>query len=336
MHDDNDTLLHVVSARMALTWKAFKDAFETLYMAHPLSLDTENSGLPNWALYQTARALDQLGHCDFSWTASGNQVFAAPPVLARLPIAGLPQAVLTGARAPKTLTMVRQVCHAHAQPVRVYEHPQKDQTPGVPARIALQADTHEALEEVALALNIPYANKPPAWALTACTASLNHYLDTRPAPKSGELVGWEDRADFQIESLWFGGQYSSAPNVRLSRYTHPITSRSHFFLWQEGQRIEVDRSWGIYSVLSTVGHHVCLYDRKRFMFATPIRAPLPRLLARSLCLCSGYAPTIAALHPPSLPDIGKFHVYRWVPPEIAQSVVDKMNQCLIDQDIEIA
>ena len=101
----------MVSSKVGRRWREFKNAFEYLYLNTP-GTDGEaiESEIPSWAVNKTARALDILGHCDLEFSQSGRRVHAAPPVLARLPIAGLPQAVLTGSRSPKTIPSVKEAC----------------------------------------------------------------------------------------------------------------------------------------------------------------------------------------------------------------------------------
>ena len=101
---NSDRLLYILSAKLDLSWTAFKSAFAALYPSIASVRDLEKQNINNKRL-EVVRSLESLGHCDFDFT--GNRVYVAPPALVRLPCAGFPQAVLAGARSPQTLEQIK-------------------------------------------------------------------------------------------------------------------------------------------------------------------------------------------------------------------------------------
>jgi hypothetical protein len=73
---DSDQLLYVISAKKEMPWASFKEAFDYLYTLQAASSSAEPEGI-NYKRFQTVRAHDSLGHCDFEFSENGSQVYAA-------------------------------------------------------------------------------------------------------------------------------------------------------------------------------------------------------------------------------------------------------------------
>jgi len=69
------------------------------------------------------------------------------------------------------------------------------------------------------------------------------------------------------------------------------------------------------------------YDAPRRLFAVPVKVPLPRLLARALCLCSGMPPLQIDLE--RVFGSREFTVFTDVPSEVAFKVADKLGSALV-------
>jgi hypothetical protein len=65
-----------------------------------------------------------------------------------------------------------------------------------------------------------------------------------------------------------------------------------------------------------------------FLIGVPATMPLPRLLARCLCLCSGLPPVIGGGHAWAGSSAVSTRYYRRVPPQIAELVANKLDQQL--------
>lgn len=327
--DESDLLLYVLSARGEMAWHTFKEIFEALFLR---LASTRTAGVRDvkFRRFQTRRALDALGHCDFAFNVSRGRVLVAPPVLARLPRSGLPEAVLAGSRSPRTIPRLREVAREHDALVSVES--QKDLVL-VPPRASVQTATVEDLREIATALRIEFTETPSAWALLHASASLDGEIAACHWQAETSL-NWR-RKDFDPTALQFTGRQSPAEPARLVRYTDPKRQTRRHYLTRGGQRALIDREWGCYAVLQAYDLHVLAYDRRQFVMAVPASAPLPPLLARTLALCSGFAPSFLPAHAVSWqgPERRGFDVYRLIPPHIAQEVASKLGQSLVPQEI---
>ena len=96
-----ELLLHVITARGALSWSAWREAYESV-----AGTADERLGLPSG---QASRMLDNLGHIEVASTNNELRLAAAPAMLSRLPRLGLPTAILSGGRSPQT---ERKLCEA--------------------------------------------------------------------------------------------------------------------------------------------------------------------------------------------------------------------------------
>jgi hypothetical protein len=331
VYRSEDLLLYVLSARGETSWPAFKKVFDSLFTlrarAAPDDVPQER--------HRTIQMLDALGHCDTDFGPEGSRIYAAPPCLARLPVSGLPQAVLAGSRSPATLDRVAQTCRAARNLVSLQVEQQHAKALFVPPRVLLQADSVQQLRGVARSLNITMEVEPPSWKLLYFSASLDEYLASRQR-QEGTEPNW-NRSDFDAERLHFA-QSLPPRRVRLSRYRDPVRGTHTYLLWQGASYCQVNPTWGRYAVLRDAQANVLAYDRQRYLLAVPAGVPLPRLLARSLTLCSGFS--AAVVQRLELPDIHTdalaVNVYNAVPPQFAEATARKLDQALAACDINIS
>ena len=144
-----------------------------------------------------------------------------------------------------------------------------------------------------------------------------------------DKLNWEER-QFDIAHLHFSLSHSSG-DVQLIRYTHPSRQYPIHYLWRGTDATRVNPDWGRFAVLKEAGLSVLHYDRATCAVIVPATVPLPKLLARSLCLCSGLVPDIipssAVINSPVSSLL--FRVYPEVPYEFAKTVAAKLDQALI-------
>jgi hypothetical protein len=328
MSKDSDQLLYVVSAKNEMSWASFKEAFNYLYTLQVDSIDRERDGIKS-KRFQTVRALDALGHCDFDFNE--NKVYAAPPVLVRLPCAGFPQAILTGARSPQTIEKLSDACKSIGHHINLEVTEQPGEFVLVPRRVAVQAEDVGELEAIAKSLGIAFMETPSAWSLLHFAASVDDYSATLQWSNDPELTTWK-RQTFDPNSLQFLSLQET--DIRLSQYSHPSRNIQTHYLWQDGRCTEIDRDWGRYVVLKALRRNVLVYDQRRFIMAVPIGAKLPGLLERVLTLCSGYVATFVERLPFS-PEIRGFNLFRAIPPQIAEMTVNKLGQTVSIHSLDI-
>jgi hypothetical protein len=152
----------------------------------------------------------------------------------------------------------------------------------------------------------------------------------------GEQLTWVKK-DFDLRTLRFRFEPADDDSFRLTRYVNPTKGTYLHRLSRDGHYAIVDCDWGRYAVLGEHGRNVLFYDERQKALAVPSSAPLPKLLARSLALCSGYPPrTIpsAQLAWASL-ETYAYDVFRWVPVQIAEIVANCVGQTIIPHPMEI-
>lgn len=331
MLKSTDELLYVISIKKKISWEEFNKFLELLYNRHQNGNFDENKIKNN--RNKVVNFLQALGHCEFDFCDKNRKVYAAPPVLVRLPLLDSAQAILAGARTPQTINKLRDSCQYFGEHIKVVitEQPEPILTP---ARICIQAKDVAELQEIANVLKIEFSDTPPAWSILHFAASLEDYL----AP-----LKWEKMAELKtLKKGTFDPIYckftesDTEVNTRLSEYKHPNTQQNIYYLWQEEKCAEVNRDWGRYVIFKELGINVIIYDKISCILAIPAGARPPKLLERALTLCSGYVP----VYKPNLPDykseIRGFYLYRNIPPRMAEITAAKLGQTFSYQSLSLA
>lgn len=333
MSETSEKLLYVISAKKELAWLSFKETFDYLYNLETgvREENTDKDGIKN-KRFQVIRALDSLGHCDFNFSDDGSRVYAAPPVLVRLPCTGFPQAILAGARSPATIAQLSEACQSVGHHIKLEVTEQSSELGLIPKRVAVQAEDVGELRAIGNFLEIPFLETPSAWYVLHFAASLDDYLATLEWYNDTEL-NWQSKT-FDPIYLQFQSIKETDCPIRLSEYSHPSRNTKVYYLWQDEKCAEIDLDWGRYAVLKALRRNVLIYDKCRFTMAVPASAKLPRLLERALTLCSGYAPKYEKM-PRVLPPIQGFKLFSAIPPQIAEMTAAKSGQTLLQQSLSI-
>ncbi len=289
MYEFGDALLFTLSAWRHCTWRQFRRAFDDLharFLATGGAVATDDDA---YVRSNTARLLDSLGHCDSLFDpGGGGSVLVAPSVLARLPVAGLPRAVLCGSRSPETLEAFQRAKERAGGSVQVRDGSQGSLNAFAPTRIEVQAVSDAAMGKLSADVGVIYVSEPPAWSLAQFSGSLESFLGLLRWRTRPDLT-WA-RADFDPAGLRFAGERDSEALI-LSRYQDPVSGRWSFWLRRGDECAEIDDpSWGRYAVLAEHRRRVLQFDAATGELAVPASSPLPRLIARAATLASGYAP----------------------------------------------
>jgi hypothetical protein len=242
-------------------------------------------------------------------------------------------AILAGVRSPDTRPDIENACAVTRCQLTV--SPQSSDVAFVPARFLIEAETEEALHELARSLDVHFDPRPSAWVIACFAATLDNYLGHVPWRDDGEL-NWQ-RKEFSCERIRFQSGRSSGA-AALTRYTNPKRSTVLHIFKRAGKFAEVDCDWGRYAILHETGLNMLVYDEKKQLFAVPSGAPLPRLFARSLGLCSGLAPVFLSKDEAGWvsPESAGFDVFRAVPSSIAHLVAEKLGQSLVPLPVKLA
>lgn len=329
MYEGGDILLYSLSAWRETTWVAFKKCFDEVHRRHVVASHRVEQETASYLRWRALRLLSLLGHVDlrFEGQVKGITVAAAPPALAALPGFGIRRAVLCGARSPITAGELRRA--AVQEGAAISAHSQISLNPHAPARVEVRAEGDERIQAVAERMGIPYLSQPPAWTMAQAAMSLDEYYQNL-AWSGGEDLNWY-REDFNVCSLRFQPAEESSANARFSRYQDPATTIWRYRLWKEGQFGEIEPDWGRYTILNACSKRVVQYDPAKREVLVPLGTPLPALLARSLGLCSGYAPRTDWRRVKKGLDLSaRYEVFRDVPPSIFREVEGKAGQQIVE------
>ena len=329
MYEGGDILLYALSAWRETTWEAFKKCFDEVHRRHVVSSHRVEQDTAAYHRWRALRMLSSLGHVDVRFEGQGRGIIiaAAPPALAALPGFGIRRAVLCGARSPSTTGELRQA--AELEGAVTSARSQTSLSPHAPERVEVSAEGDERIQAIAERMGIPYLDLPPAWTMAQAATSLDQYCQDLAWAEEEEL-NWH-REDFNVCSLRFQLAIEPSPKTRLSRYQDPVTTIWRYRLWKDGQFREVEPDWGRYAILSACSKRVVQYDPGKRDALIPMGTPLPALLARSLGLCSGYAPRTGQRRVQGglgLPD--RYEVFGDVPPSIFRVVAGKAGQSIVE------
>jgi len=257
------------------------------------------------------RALIALGHCNP--TPDGG-LAALPAHLAELPRAGLPQALLCGARTPGTqpgaagaAARAGAQLHVQAQPFRL-----------APARLLLTGASRRTLRQVAATLGLEYRPTPAAWAALSGDRETQQTQQEKLSWAASAELNWP-RRDFDTDSCTFSSpQEGAGRDWRLSSYLHPDTQQPRYVLWKGERSAQTDRDWGRYLALYHRRRTVLGYSPEARTAWSPTSAPLPAPLARALAQCTGLLP---ASRPHPMGDaVSRWDIHEGVPPDVFEEV----------------
>jgi hypothetical protein len=327
-----DRLLYAISSRGVMNVSFFEDAFNALF---PIKIEGQKEINYAALMLQTIRFLDALGHCEFDYEK--RKIYICPPALVLLPTSGLPKAVLTGARSPGLLSRIKDVARQYQDSVAYNYVRQVNNYSLIPAAVYLEAIDKKHIVQVASAVGIKCeTGEPAAWCIMNFSAGLDGVRGTIDY-KERDDFNWPKRI-FSLKNLAFDKFFTQNEGLRRVEYTNPKDQQKLHWLWDGSVACEVDRDWGRYLILGSNNVNVILYDEKRFLFAVPATVPLPRLTARALTLCTGFAPAEARL--PGQPVRGipadcSFYIYHAVMPPVAALAAQKLGQTPVKLNLEV-
>jgi hypothetical protein len=329
MSSAGDLVLFAITATGPMSWRSYSRAYDAL-LSDLADLEADAAGHnPGRRKRRALALLDALGHCEMVYSSGSSVITAAPAVLARLPLTGFPKAVLAGARQPSTIPAVIDACTKSVNVSVSIDDPSGRVRIPVPTRVELQAESDDELGAVARRLGIAYLPTPPAWLISSASATLDDVL-ARLEWKADPELNWV-RREFDPQAIRFTPSAPSCPaSLRLTRYQHRVKPDQLFLLWRGEESARIDARWGRYAVLAAANRRVLLYDEQRHRLAVPAGAPLPRLLGRALCLCSGWPPDFVPATLLRSRQAGSWGVdlYSAVSPEIADCISEKAGQRL--------
>ena len=321
MSADPNRLLFVISGRGSMTWADYCEAVDFLSASSPGRGWTTDGTATRSGLLQ---CLEALGHCDAHYDGGQSTIAAAPPALCRLPRLGLPVVALTGARCPKTQEQLTKAVEVQGGAIQIITERHPGPLGLMPDTILVKSGSEDALAEFSATLGLRCPHIPPAWTLVNWCGTLSEYEATLNY-RIPERLNWT-RYDFCVKSHVFIRTLSES-HPRYSRYLNPTTGLPVHVFFGDDSGAEVDLNWGRYLLLNARGITVTAYDQRRYRLCIPVKTPLPSVIARSICLCSGKPPvhrSAEALVRGS--ECKDWLIFEGVPPQIAVAALSKVGQ----------
>lgn len=283
MASEPDQLIFALTGLRESSWSKFKLVVDAVYVG-----STAETGDTGWGYerFAAARTLDALGHVEFTSQRQDRWLVVAPPVMAMLPVPGLPRAILCGARSGSLVQHIKEVIGTLNASVEPRVRDQRGRNRFAPSVIELQSVDLTDLKRIAEHLRLRFQEVPPAWLLAELAGGMDEYDDLLEWSDEPELT-WR-REDFNPDRLAFT-HATGSDAIRLSRYQHPRRPLRRYEFWQGAQHALVDPAWGRFLVLRDRGRSVLRYVHQSSTLEVEGALPLPRLLARSVTLCSGLA-----------------------------------------------
>lgn len=328
----SDTLVYAMSSKGSMKIEWFNELFRYVYFP---SIEQAEESFEVDIRRQTIRILDSLGFCEFDFNK--RMIYMCKPALILLPFFGLPRTVLVGARSPALIEELRTAVKIHRNKASLKYFRNFGINTTIPTTLCIEAIDVETIHEIAKEARIACKTScPAAWALANISSSFDAIKGSLRFESKAE-PNWKRRI-FSKKRLVFSGFRNENSASFLAEYKDPVSQQLHHWLWKDGASAPVGRDWGRYVFLALEGVNILLYDEKLQKFAVPVTVPLPCILARTVSLCTGTAPSLAVTSPNRIGGVPPGHsiqVYSGIPNVIAKLVASKLSQKLIYTHFEI-
>lgn len=303
-------LLFWLSARREGSWQRFREAVEEL---HSATDETDAGDTNEFPLHQQLRLdLERLAHVEFFASDCKKGWRVVPPTLAAHQVPDGVRAVLCGARSPALCERV--ICAAKNLGCETIE------SSSTPEMIRVVAADAPALAELAADTGVCFQPDAPL-------AILSHLPPCDPPARKGKQTEFPVGVDWNIHEFdtqalcWQATDHRGAQTVHtgLFRFTHRYQRPCYFLRWL-GATFTLPRAIAVYALLRRNRRELLRYDATARTLDLPAICRPPRLLERSLVLCSG--------SPPVFSTTTARLTYTDVPPEIARFAAELLRQGL--------
>ena len=290
------------------------------------------------------RYLDGMGYCEFDFEK--NKVYPCKPSIICLPGGPFKRVVLTGSRSEQIIKDLKDFVEINKQNLDVEFKKQSiftfSETNGFqpiasfPSSIVIESREPLLLDELARKIRAQiFLDSPASWILANFSISLEEYRKNIKTVISREL-DWPRRF-FSVDLLQFRRPFRDQKPDGLVEYINDRNNARVYYFWSDGLASNIDKDWGRFHVLATHQKKIVLYDFQSHNLVIPSTTPLPRILFRSLVLCSGQLPipVKTKIKKGDIPEGSLVEIYSGVPPEYADIISIKLSQQLVNAKIKI-
>jgi len=309
---DPDSLLHVLSARSRVTLPTLREICSALE-----ATSAQNGNADSLRTYKLSRCLDMLGHVEYLQQGRSSAVVVAPACLARLPVIERQVYVLCGARSAAAAEEIGKFTVSGRKVVQVALSSRKGfPDPLLPTRVVVEFEDAEKAQALGAAFGIEVGATAASWSMACLSASCQDFEAS---------LGWRPRTLRNEELKFYDPEKCGfVPSSHDSQGLGMRLDDPSFVCIVRGAQEAVvqDLDWARYWAHAEAGTSCLRYDPARRLFAAPANLPLPRLIARSLALCSGHPPVQTKLRLGF--GLDQWLVFRDVPKEISLKVTEKL------------
>jgi len=321
-----------LSSKRVLSTEEFYKAFE-FYFSKEFD---ERDLSPNFNLTRTKRSAlnfyDYIGLLDYDY--ENKKIVINPPQLIFIPSAKGKKVLLIGGRDKSLIKEMIVKANKYDLEIKIKKQFPSNEFLLLPDIITIDSFSNQRngawetnLMEFSKEEKIKFSRDYfPQIALTEFSANIEEY------EKSLELIdendyGWA-RKIFNPSSLRYEQDENKNFDRSFSLNEYKLNEYTYYNkLWKDGKCFSVDKNWGRYLALKYYKKNVIMFDGRRKRVAIPIETPLPRLLAESMMLLSGFAPEFLKM------DEKYYRVFENIPGIFTENLFYKLGQRPINKEL---
>lgn len=327
-HSEGNILLSYLTLKGTTTAQDFYTVFEFLHSKY-LGNKSQNENF-NYSKIKKASLnfFDYLGYLDYEYETKS--IVVNPPQLIFIPANKGRKVLLIGGRDSSLMNAIIETAPKHHLQVEITRQFQSNEDLMLPDVITLKSfgnhsDSFGEKNLIAFAKELNIKFNPAELvqvSLQHFCSDISDYEKDTFSNRETELT-YEDWAKyiFNPGTLKLDKSFSENFDKDFTMLEYRLRPwEFHHRLWVNQKCYDIDKNWGKYLVLKHHNKDVILYDRNKEKVAIPPELPLPRLLAESIMLLSGFAPEYAFIKGKS------YRVYENIPSIFIQNLFKKLGQ----------
>lgn len=316
-----------LSLKGVLTTEEFYKAFEFYYGKEFSDLNG------NFNITKLKRAslnfYDYLGILDYDY--ENKNIVLNPPQFIYIPTFRGRKFLLIGARDSALIERIINTAPKHNLQVEISKQFSANERLLLPDVITIKAFQQpfdnfgeKSLKAFVDELQIKFIdNSLPQVAFLNFSAKITEYESILPLTDENDY-NWA-RYSFNPETLMFEKSEEITFNKSFSILQYKLNEYTYQHkLWKDNNCYQVDINWGKFIALRHFKKNVILFDSANNKVAIPIELPLPRLLAESIMLLSGFAPDFRII------EGKKFRIYENIPSIFTSNLFSRLGQTPIN------
>lgn len=331
-NSDNDSLLLYLTTKHKSKTEQFYSAFDNILVKKFKYRTVEFS--ENITAYKrySLNLYDYLGFIDYDYVSKN--IVVNPPLLILIPPAFnlTREFLLIGARTEQFVNRLNKYCNKYGIQTKVEKQFDENSFLLLPDRITLVCNDINIKSVVSVAKECGIEFSPDKYPQLGLMEFSTNIIDYEKYMLTQNDL---DNFDYKWSKKIFNSRNYSFEKCGNDSYDKTYTLvqyelNSFTFehrLWIKGVKYSIDKNWGRYLIVKYFHRNVILYNKDELKIAIPLKMPLPRLLAESLLLLSGWAPEKKIIEHNDIKFL--FNIYQNIPETFATKFFDKLSQKII-------